>query len=313
MRFNPKARIGSGKVSDAGRGSGGGLGGLGGGGSRLPIPTGSGGGKIGLVIVVIFFLVAMCTGNVPGINQGGGNGGSQNDAVGSQADRVSADEYDQCQTGDDANKSEACARKAILGLLENFWSSQFSGGDFMAAPAKTFSGSVNTACGNATSAVGPFYCPGDQTIYLDPSFFPQVLEGQLGGKGGDFVEPYVLGHEYGHHIQNITGQMRNVKTQQGEDSDAVKLELQADCYAGLWTHHIESLKDENGEQILTIDDADIEEAIGAAYTVGDDHIQEVTGGRVDSGSWTHGSSEDRMQWFRTGYESGDYEACDIRK
>ncbi|KRF17117.1 peptidase [Nocardioides sp. Soil797] len=312
MRFNPKARIDSGKVSDAGRGSGGGgLGGLGGG-SRLPIPSGLGGGKIGLVVVVIFFLVAMCTGNVPGINQGDGSGGTQNNATGSDAQaQQEADAYDECQTGEDANNSEKCARQAILQMLETFWASQFPNGDFVAAPARTFQGSTTTGCGNATSAVGPFYCPADKTIYLDPTFFDDVLEGQLGGKGGDFVEPYVLGHEYGHHIQNITGQMRNVKTQQGADSDAVKLELQADCYAGLWTHHIESIKDSEGQQILTIDDADIKEAIDAAYTVGDDHIQEVTGGRVDANQWTHGSSEERMKWFRTGYESGDFDACNV--
>ncbi|KQY64376.1 MULTISPECIES: KPN_02809 family neutral zinc metallopeptidase [unclassified Nocardioides] len=309
MRFNPKARIDSGKVSDAG-GGGGGLGGRGGG-MKLPIPTGAGGGKIGLLILVIAFLVTMCNnGSIPGINQG--DGSSQNNAAGSDpAQQQEADAYDECKTGEDANNSEACSRKAILQLLETYWSSQFKSGDFVAAPAVTFSGSTNTGCGGATSAVGPFYCPSDQTIYLDPTFFDDVLEGQLGGKGGDFVEPYVLGHEYGHHIQNITGQMKNVKTQQGADSDAVKLELQADCYAGLWTHHIESLKDDNGEQILTIDDADIEEAVGAAYTVGDDHIQEVTGGRVDANQWTHGSSEERMKWFKTGYDSGDYEACDI--
>ncbi|KQZ70291.1 neutral zinc metallopeptidase [Nocardioides sp. Root151] len=309
MRFNPKARIDSGKVSDAG-GGGGGLGGRGGG-MKLPIPTGAGGGKIGLLILVIAFLVTMCNnGSIPGINQG--DGGSQNNAAGSDpAQQQEADAYDECKTGEDANNSEVCSRKAILQLLETYWSSQFKSGDFVAAPAVTFSGSTNTGCGGATSAVGPFYCPSDQTIYLDPTFFDDVLEGQLGGKGGDFVEPYVLGHEYGHHIQNITGQMKNVKTQQGADSDAVKLELQADCYAGLWTHHIESLKDDNGEQILTIDDADIEEAVGAAYTVGDDHIQEVTGGRVDANQWTHGSSEERMKWFKTGYDSGDYEACDI--
>ncbi len=254
MRFNPKARIDSGKVSDAGGGGGRG-GGLGGGGMKLPIPTGAGGGKLGLVILVVAFLVAMCNGQVPGINQGDGGGGQNNAAGSDPAQQQQADQYDKCLTGEDANESEACARVAILKLLEDYWSAQFKGGDFVAAPAKTFAGSTTTGCGSATSAVGPFYCPADQTIYLDPTFFDDVLEGQLGGKGGDFVEPYVLGHEYGHHIQNITGQMKNVRTQQGEDSDAVKLELQADCYAGLWTHHIESLKDDNGEQILTIDDA----------------------------------------------------------
>ncbi|HEY9566076.1 MAG TPA: neutral zinc metallopeptidase [Nocardioides sp.] len=302
MRFNPKARIDSGKVSGASGGGGGG--GFGGGGGRIPIPGGKagGGGIIGFIIVVAIVLFQMFASGGDG-----GGGASHNNAGG-----VDGSLYEDCKTGEDANTDENCARKAVLLLLEDFWSQQFKDG-FKAAPTRTFSGSVNTACGGASSSVGPFYCPGDQTIYLDPAFFDQVLEGQLGGKGGDFVEPYVLGHEYGHHIQNITGQMKNVRTQQGADSDAVKLELQADCYAGLWTHHVESLKDDNGEQILELDDGDIEEAVGAAYTVGDDHIQEVTGGRVDANQWTHGSSEQRIEWFRKGFDSGNYEACDIWK
>ena len=100
---------------------------------------------------------------------------------------------------------------------------------------RTFSGGVDTGCGQATSQVGPFYCPADQQIYLDTTFFADVLEGQLGGQGGDFVEPYVLAHEYGHHIQNLLGTMGQVRTQKGPESDAVRLELQADCYAGMWT------------------------------------------------------------------------------
>ncbi|WP_110205601.1 neutral zinc metallopeptidase [Nocardioides daejeonensis] len=290
MRFNPKANIGSGRVSDAGSG--------GGGGRRMPIPTGrmAGGGGLGLVLVIIIYVVSQMMG-------GGGSG--DNAAPGDP------NAYADCRTGADANKSEKCARKAVALSLESFWAGQGIRG-FQPAPIQTFSGSVDTACGNATSAVGPFYCPGDGVIYLDPTFFDDVLEGQLGGKGGDFVEPYVLGHEYGHHIQNVTQQMRNVRTQQGENSDAVKLELQADCYAGLWTRAASSTTDDSGVRIFeSIDQGDIQEALDAAYTVGDDHIQKVAGRRVDTGQWTHGSSEQRMQWFRRGYESGDFEACDI--
>ena len=175
----------------------------------------------------------------------------------------------------------------------------------------TFSGGVDTGCGQATSQVGPFYCPADGQIYLDTTFFVDVLEGQLGGQGGDFVEPYVLAHEYGHHIQNLLGTMGQVKTQQGPESDAVRLELQADCYAGMWTKGAVTSTDDSGVRIFEeIDGADISEALDAAKTVGDDRIQEASGGRVDPDGWTHGSSEQRMAWFRTGFESGSLKACD---
>lgn len=297
MRFNRRARLDSANISHRG---GAGRGGFGGGGM---LPTGRGGIGIGGVLVVLLLLV---------IQQCSGVGPSVVDSGGQTASDTGPDVYDECRTGADANESADCAREAVEISLRSYWTSLFEGQDFRAARIVTFSGGVDTACGQASSAVGPFYCPGDQTIYLDPAFFTDVLQGQLGGQGGDFVEPYVLGHEYGHHIQNVTGEMRNVRTQQGPDSDAVKLELQADCYAGLWTHAAESTTDTEGVAIFEdIDDQDIQEAVRAAYTVGDDHIQQVTQGRVDTRQWTHGSSEERMEWFRRGYESGDVRACDI--
>lgn len=303
MRFNPKARIGGGRVSDAGRGGGLGGGGLGGGG-RIPIPTGGklGGGGLLLILLVVVLNMCMGGGVLPG---GGGDGG------GGQQSTTSTGRYAECETGADANENQDCARQAIALSLENFWTGQFESG-FQVAEINTFQGSTQTGCGAGQSAMGPFYCPVDQEIYLDPSFFEEVLEGQLEGKGGDFVEPYVLGHEYGHHIQNVTGQMKNVRTQSGPDSDAVKLELQADCYAGLWAKAAESTTDEQGVQIFEdIDEQDIEEALAAAYTVGDDHIQKVTRGRVDPGSFTHGTSEQRMEWFNRGFDGGSYQSCDI--
>lgn len=315
MRFNPKARLDKGQVSDAGGGGGGG-----GGGMRFPIPTGAGGGKLGLAIAVIFFVVAMCTGNVPGINQGGGGGGgtlgldaSQVQAVGGGTDR-----YAGCETGKDAAESHDCGRVAVVNSIQKYWSDTLpdaAGVQYTEARAVTFTGSISTGCGQATAAVGPFYCPapGDQKVYLDTDFFDDVLEQQLGGPDGSFVEWYVLGHEYGHHIQDITDQMRNVRTQQGENSDAVKLELQADCYAGLWTNAAVRTEDASGEPLFSEgpNDEDIRQAIAAAEAVGDDHIQKVSQGRVDPGQWTHGSSEQRIAMFKKGYESGDYDACDV--
>ncbi len=175
----------------------------------------------------------------------------------------------------------------------------------------TFSGAVNTGCGQASSQVGPFYCPPDATIYLDTTFFDDVLEGQLGGKGGDFVEPYVLAHEFGHHIQNLLGTMGRVRTQQGPTSDSVRLELQADCYAGMWARAATSTEDAAGVPLITdVTEQDMAEALEAAKSVGDDRIQEASGGKNDPGGYTHGTSKQRVAWFLTGFKSGKIEACD---
>ncbi|WP_205472221.1 neutral zinc metallopeptidase [Nocardioides sp. SYSU D00038] len=304
MRFNPKARIDTGRTRDAGRGSsGGGLG------RGLPIPSGIGGrGGIGSVVIILLFLVlTQCTGvggNLLGSDDGGGSVGSDG-----------ADRYAECRSGADANESADCARKAVEVSLRSFWSAtlpQQSGTDFTPTDVVTFSNGVQTrGCGSASSAVGPFYCPADRTIYLDSTFFDDVLEGQLGGQGGDFVEPYVLAHEYGHHVQNLLGTMGKVRTQQGPESDAVRLELQADCYAGMWTKGAVDSTDDSGTRIFeSIDDGDISEALDAAKTVGDDRIQEASGGRVDPDGWTHGSSAQRMRWFRIGLEGGTLRDCD---
>jgi predicted metalloprotease len=280
---------------------------MGGGPMRIPLPGGTkaGGGLGGLLIIVLFVVLTQCTGN----GGGGGlpGGGSLNPSgAGTDVSRMADSErYANCKTGADANEDDDCARVAVENSLYEFWSGQFSKG-FKPATLSTFTGAVNTGCGQASSQVGPFYCPADQGIFLDTTFFEDVLEGQLGGQGGDFVEPYVLAHEYGHHIQNLTGQMGKVLTQQGPDSDAVRLELQADCYAGMWTKEAA-----DGDNLLEgLDRGDIEEALDSAKAVGDDRIQQRSGGRVDPDGWTHGSSEQRMRWFMIGFEQGSIEACD---
>jgi predicted metalloprotease len=304
MRFNPKARLDTGQVSDSGGG-----GGLGGGGTRLPIPGGvrAGGGITGLLLVLALFVISQCTG-VDLTGGGGGGAGTTFDTQ--QMADADTGRYDNCKTGADANEDPDCARVAVENSLRDFWEDQFDKG-FQPATLQTFSGAVNTACGQATSQVGPFYCPGDQGIFLDSSFFEQVLQGQLGGPAGEFVEPYVLAHEYGHHIQNLTGQMSRVKTQQGPKSDAVRLELQADCYAGMWTKAATSTDNEDGVALIEeISEQDMQEAMDAAAAVGDDRIQQKTQGQVTEESWTHGSAESRMKWFKVGLDQGDYKACD---
>ena len=306
MRFNPKARLDRGQVSDSGGG-----GGFGGGGSRIPIPGGAkaGGGIGGLLIILLVIVLQQCV--------GGGGGGT---SVGLDPSQIqdaqgSSDRYAHCETGADANEDHDCARVAVVNSIQDYWEDelpQAANIDYQMARTRTFSRATNTGCGQASSAVGPFYCPVDGTVYLDTTFFDEVLERQLGGPDGGFVEFYVLGHEYGHHIQNLTGEMGRVRTQRGPRSDAVKLELQADCYAGLWARAGAGTDDVGGVPLLAEgpSDQDIALAIEAAEAVGDDRIQERTQGRVSPEAWTHGSAEERQRWFRTGYQSGDFGACD---
>ena len=304
MRFNPKSRLDTSRVGDGGRGGGGG-----GGGMRMPIPGGTraGGGIGGIIIIILFVVLTQCMG---GGLPGGTGGGTGVDPQGGGSDSSRMDDserYANCKTGADANDDDDCARVAVENSLVDYWTATLpeqGGMELEPATLRTFSGAVNTGCGEASSQVGPFYCPPDQRIYLDTTFFRDVLEQQLGGEGGDFVEPYVIGHEYGHHIQNLMGTMGKVRTQQGADSDAVRLELQADCYAGMWTSYAED------SELITLDDGDIAEALDSAKAVGDDRIQQKSGQGVDPEGWTHGSSEQRMAWFTKGYEEGTLEACD---
>ncbi|WP_109508528.1 neutral zinc metallopeptidase [Nocardioides speluncae] len=305
MRFNPKARLDTGQVSDSG--GGGGLGG--GGGMQIPIPGGmkAGGGIGGLLIVLAFFVLTQCIGGGGGLTGGGGAGSPFDTRQMADAD---TGRYDSCKTGADAEENPDCARVAVENSLRDFWDDTIGSG-FQPASLQTFTGSVNTACGQATSQVGPFYCPGDSRMYLDSTFFEQVLQGQLGGPAGEFVEPYVIAHEYGHHIQNLTGQMSKVRTQQGPKSDAVRLELQADCYAGMWARAATSTDNEDGVALIEeLTEQDMQEALDAAAAVGDDRIQQKTQGQVTEESWTHGSAESRMKWFKVGLDQGDPEACD---
>jgi uncharacterized protein len=308
MRFNPKARIDTGRVRDMG-GSGGMGGGLGGGPMRLPIPTGGRGGGMGvLVVFLLIFVLSQCTGlRLPG---GGTSTGQDIQSQGGGQQAGDTGRYDNCKTGEDAQNSKDCQRVAIALSIEKFWEQQFQDG-FQPATINTFSGATGTGCGQASSQVGPFYCPADQQIYLDTTFFRDVFEGALGGKDAPFVEPYVLAHEYGHHIENLRGTMSRVKTQQGPRSDAVRLELQADCFAGMWAKGATGTADGDGVAIFAeLTQQDIQEAIDAAATVGDDRIQEKTQGQVTTETWTHGSAESRMKWFQVGYDEGTVEACD---
>jgi predicted metalloprotease len=308
VRFNPKARLDTSRVRDGGGGRG--RAGRSGPAMRIPGGATAGGGGIVAVIVLVVFVVLQLTGD------GGGGAPSVDDALDtSRVGGGDSQRYASCQDGADANESVDCARVAVENSLTAYWSETLpaqSGTEFEPErEMRTFSGAVDTGCGRATSDVGPFYCPPDRGIYLDTTFFEDVLQGGLGGPAGDFVEPYVLAHEYGHHVQNLMGTMGRVRTQQGPESDAVRLELQADCYAGMWTGSATTASDASGEAFISeLTRDDIDQAIAAAKAVGDDRIQDRTTGRVNPAEWTHGSAEQRQRWFMTGYEEGTLEACD---
>lgn len=195
--------------------------------------------------------------------------------------------------------------KTLLADNEEVWAKIFQENnlDFEAARLVLFSGQVQTACGGASSASGPFYCPGDKMVYMDMTFFEE-LRTKFGAKGGDFAVAYVLAHEYGHHIQTILGTSAKMRQAQEGKSEAeanklsVALELQADFYAGLWTHY-------NEQKNAILEPGDIEEALSAAHAVGDDAIQSKMQGQVVPDSFTHGTSEQRMYWFNRGFKTGD--------
>ena len=210
------------------------------------------------------------------------------------------------QANDEASQFSA----TILGSTEDTWGRVFqqSGAQYPPPTLVLFSGVVSSACGRASSAVGPFYCPGDQKLYLDTSFFDDMRT-KLGG-GGDFAEAYVIAHEVGHHIQTLTGtaskvdQLRARGAQmEGDNGLSVRMELQADCYAGVWANMAQA-------QMKWLETGDVEEALNTASAIGDDRLQQQGQGRVVPDSFTHGSSRQRVRWFQAGFQSGTPDACD---
>ncbi|HEX4744649.1 MAG TPA: neutral zinc metallopeptidase [Candidatus Limnocylindria bacterium] len=288
MTFDPNVRLDPSQVGDRRRG-GGVLGGGGGG----PVIAG-GGGIIGVVLLVAFMLL------------GGDPTALLDPSGGAMAPVDSAETATQCQTGADANTRDDCRIVGFVNSIQKYWTDEFARRGSRYEPAQTilFSGQVQAACGTASSAVGPFYCPLDKKVYLDLSFFRDMQ--RLGAKGGPFAEGYVVAHEYGHHVQNLMGLLSQSR-ESGPGSASVRTELMADCFAGVWAGNAAKTG-----FLVAPTDAEIAQALDAAAAVGDDRIQKATEGRVSPERWTHGSSEQRQQWFRTGYRTGDMNACDVR-
>ncbi|WP_436493174.1 KPN_02809 family neutral zinc metallopeptidase [Actinokineospora sp. HUAS TT18] len=296
MEFNDDVALDTSQVQDM-RGSGGG--GVGG---RVAL----GGGGLGIVGLIIYFLLSQL-GGVPA-----GAPLSTNDVPAGQ-NVSSADLAKECRTGKDANTKQDCALVAVINSIQGYWTDTFarSGSTYRQAPTIFFSGGVNTACGSASSDVGPFYCPADQKAYIDLRFFKE-LQTRFGAQGGTFAEAYVIAHEYGHHVQNLLGTSDRVRAGSGPTSDGVKLELQADCYAGVWANHATTVPTSSGKPLIkSISQDDVNRALDVAARIGDDFIQEnLGGGRVDESQFTHGSSKQRERWFTAGLNTGDPAQCD---
>jgi len=297
MELNENAQIDTSQIDDE-RGSGGG-GGFGG----LPI---GGGGLAGIVITVLLALV----GGYFGINMVGGSD------TGSSQSGDNTNLSQKCKQSD-ALKQLDCRNALYVNSIQAFWTDELPksfGEQYKPAKTDFFSNAVPTGCGNADSGVGPFYCPADDKVYIDLTFY-KLLADQLGAPG-EFAQPYVLAHEYGHHIQDLVGTEAKMRRDQERNPSqanklSVKLELQADCYAGVWAKGATGTTDSSGKKIFkSITAQDIQEGLDTAAKIGDDTLQQRSGGTINPAEFTHGTSAQRQQWFANGYKSGNPKACD---
>jgi predicted metalloprotease len=294
MRFDDDSQLDTSQVQDT-RGRGGGFPRSGG------VAIGGGAGILGVVVFILLQLLGGGTssGVLPGIDQVQGSGSNLKE---------------ECKTGADANAKQDCRVVAVVNSVQEFWAAEFQrrNAQYQLAPTQLFSGATQTGCGAASADVGPFYCPPDGTVYIDLSFY-QELQTKFGAKGGPFAQAYVLAHEYGHHVQDLAGTMDKVGgSRSGAQSGSVRLELQADCYAGLWANHATTEPGPDGGDPLVerITDEDIADGLNAAAAIGDDTLQEKFQGQINPDSFTHGTSAQRQKWFETGYRTGDLAQCD---
>jgi len=258
------------------------------------------GGGFGLVAIVVALLLGVNPGDLLGMV--GGQVAAPEQSISEISDLQTV-----CQTGADANERADCRIVGYVNSIQDFWSDEFYSHNVQYSPAQTvlFSGGTDGACGYASTATGPFYCPNDQMIYLDLDFF-NTLTTRFGAEGGPFAEAYVLAHEYAHHVQNQLGLLdESIGYTSGPQSMAVYTELQADCFAGVWAQHAT----ETG-YLLPLTREEVMQSLDAAAAVGDDRVQQQSRGYVSPESWTHGSSEQRQAAFLDGLESGDIYSCE---
>jgi predicted metalloprotease len=281
MEFDENARLDTSQIDDQrGRGPGG------------KVAIGGGLGIVGVIIALLLGLDPFSGSSTTGTTTAPG---------------PTSDVATSCVSGADANTKPECRIVGVVNSVQKHWSDDFGarGQAYRTARTQFFTGGTTTGCGAASSAVGPFYCPVDEMAYLDLGFF-EDLRTRFGARGGPFAEAYVVAHEYGHHVQHILGTDERVgNDREGAQSGSVRLELQADCYAGVWANHAVATG-----FIKTLTEADIADGLDAAAAVGDDRIQQSTQGRVDPESWTHGSAQQRQKWFATGYQTGNRDDCD---
>lgn len=291
MTFDPGGRIDPGRASR-------------GGGGRRGVAVGGGLGGLLILLVGAYFGLDL-SGVVGGQRASSGGGSQQGQAVdGRQA-------FPECTSGQAANEDVDCRVIATAESLDAVWG-QLLPGEYREPELVLFTGAVGTACGDATSEVGPFYCPGDRTAYFDTAFFSELTD-RFGASSGPLAQEYVVAHEFGHAVQDQQGLLAAVQGDRaGAESAAVRSELQADCFAGVWAHHATSTPDpDTGRPLLQpLTPTDVSDALSAAASVGDDRIQEAATGRTDPETYTHGTAEQRQRWFSTGYDSGDPAACD---
>ncbi|WP_396641095.1 neutral zinc metallopeptidase [Microbacterium sp.] len=282
MTFNDNARVGGNRARRRGRGA-----------------AIAGGGVVGLGAVVVLLVNLFTGADLSSLLGGGGTApgaGSEGTAI------------ESCETGQDANARDDCRLASASLALDEFWAGELEG--YRAPTLIIVDGSTPTTCGTASNATGPFYCPPEETVYVDPTFFG-LLRDRFDASAGPLAQLYVLAHEYGHHVQALTGIFEQYPSNgTGPDSNGVRTELQADCFAGAWVAGMTEADDETGTPYLeTPTRAQVADALNAAATVGDDHIQQQSGAAVNPESWTHGSSEQRQRWFDVGYDNG-VTACD---